>query len=570
MNNEEAESEQIYQHRDEFPSSVAPALPVASKPSRQYEEDLQVLDQSSSQLLLTLGKSSLEEVTKTFLHPFTESAREILRLRGSFLKVKNALSGQSLFLSAPDVGLTQPSGKATRRKANFAAFFGGVFAADVPLEALEKHFLDVFVPENGRLLKAQASLYLELKTQTLIARYKTSAETLNDQLSRIFDEKVGDVLLTKRPGTNSLVPSEKDFIKRLVSRRDILHTLIEDKAMGDLPHRYKWDHFVRETHSYLAKNVDTMISPASVPRSQGGRLVSVDAPQLLDKGNMEGQFSIHDPTEPPAQNETAVNITTQPLSASIPVILPDRPQEEDFVAKAARAAQIALEGPGPATPYPFSFPQINSPAPAAPTPPPLPPIVHPAPPQTIFQHYNPSLPLEPRPVPTSLTVPPSMDSIPHPSQSAPTQILYERARQALATKPHSPAPPPPRPTSPHPLPADATGPMSTTLISNRRVWTPNEESALMAGLDLARGPHWSAILTMFGPGGTIDESLKDRNQVQLKDKARNLKLFFLKAGTEMPYYLREVTGDLGRRSKKGAGGGGRGGGGEVGSVTNGD
>jgi hypothetical protein len=53
---------------------------------------------------------------------------------------------------------------------------------------------------------------------------------------------------------------------------------------------------------------------------------------------------------------------------------------------------------------------------------------------------------------------------------------------------------------------------------------------------------------MFGAGGTINESLKDRNQVQLKDKARNLKLFFLKSGIEVPYYLKYVTGDLKTRA----------------------
>jgi hypothetical protein len=46
-------------------------------------------------------------------------------------------------------------------------------------------------------------------------------------------------------------------------------------------------------------------------------------------------------------------------------------------------------------------------------------------------------------------------------------------------------------------------------------------------LDRVKGPHWPQILAMFGPGGTVPEALKDRNQVQLKDKARNLKLFFL-------------------------------------------
>ncbi|KAK9457230.1 telomere repeat binding factor-domain-containing protein [Dipodascopsis uninucleata] len=91
---------------------------------------------------------------------------------------------------------------------------------------------------------------------------------------------------------------------------------------------------------------------------------------------------------------------------------------------------------------------------------------------------------------------------------------------------------------------------STT--SQRRPWTKEEETALMHGLDEVKGPRWSQILELYGPGGRISEVLKDRNQVQLKDKARNLKLFFLKSGLQVPYYLRFVTGELKSRggSKK--------------------
>jgi hypothetical protein len=70
----------------------------------------------------------------------------------------------------------------------------------------------------------------------------------------------------------------------------------------------------------------------------------------------------------------------------------------------------------------------------------------------------------------------------------------------------------------------------------------------MAGLDLVKGPHWSSILGLYGEGGSISQVLKDRTQVQLKDKARNLKLFFLKSNTEVPYFLKAVTGDLKSRA----------------------
>jgi hypothetical protein len=70
----------------------------------------------------------------------------------------------------------------------------------------------------------------------------------------------------------------------------------------------------------------------------------------------------------------------------------------------------------------------------------------------------------------------------------------------------------------------------------------------MTGLDQVKGPHWSQILALYGPSGTINDVLKDRNQVQLKDKARNLKLFFLKSNIEVPHYLSQVTGELKTRA----------------------
>ena len=70
----------------------------------------------------------------------------------------------------------------------------------------------------------------------------------------------------------------------------------------------------------------------------------------------------------------------------------------------------------------------------------------------------------------------------------------------------------------------------------------------MKGLDMVQGPHWSKILGLFGKGGTLSEVLAKRTQVQLKDKARNLKLFFLKTNSEMPYYLQSVTGELKTRA----------------------
>lgn len=116
-----------------------------------------------------------------------------------------------------------------------------------------------------------------------------------------------------------------------------------------------------------------------------------------------------------------------------------------------------------------------------------------------------------------------------PGQHASSEILYERARQAAAAR-----------SSTH---ARREGSHST-----RRPWSPEEEKALMMGLDMVKGPHWSQILSLFGQQGRISTILADRTQVQLKDKARNLKLFFLKTNSEMPYYLQCVTGELKTRA----------------------
>lgn len=88
----------------------------------------------------------------------------------------------------------------------------------------------------------------------------------------------------------------------------------------------------------------------------------------------------------------------------------------------------------------------------------------------------------------------------------------------------------------------------TGRVPNRRPWTREEEKALRYALEL-KGPHWSTILELFGQGGQINESLKNRTQVQLKDKARNWKMFFLKSRLPVPEYLKRVTGDLDRDDK---------------------
>lgn len=77
----------------------------------------------------------------------------------------------------------------------------------------------------------------------------------------------------------------------------------------------------------------------------------------------------------------------------------------------------------------------------------------------------------------------------------------------------------------------------------RKAWTKTEEEALKAGL-LSQGAHWNKILMLYGAGGQINEDLKDRSYVLLKDKARNWKMYYLKRGLPLPDYLQGVTGEV--------------------------
>lgn len=116
-----------------------------------------------------------------------------------------------------------------------------------------------------------------------------------------------------------------------------------------------------------------------------------------------------------------------------------------------------------------------------------------------------------------------------PNQTCSSAQLYEKARQAALSR-------------------STAHTRREGLHSTRRPWSQEEEKALMTGLDMVKGPHWSQILSLFGVNGSLTDILRDRTQVQLKDKARNLKLFFLKTNSEMPYYLNSVTGELKTRA----------------------
>ncbi|KAL7266481.1 TTAGGG repeat binding factor [Rhizina undulata] len=436
-------------------------------------QSLPILDNLSTQILTTLGKGPYQETLNIVTQPDSDQGQAYNTMKALFDQTKKLYTHEA-FLSADELKLDLPEQRTTVRKVNLATFVSSVFGSqEVGFFHLNEHFLDTFVPDGGRLLKSQGALYLDLKTQAYISAMSTNERGKEEILTDLFPDEMKDFLLARRPGARHLTPSELDFVARLKQRRQHL-MLIGDEV--NLSEKYVWQEFLKDVSSYVSKNYESIIAQ-SMRKPRKRRSSTVQQRSVIQ----------HSPRH---------HIPNQ----QSPIQHQDKSDEVDAATVAVLSAHNAVHNPQ-MQPQPASAARMALDA-------------------ELFGS-NTSIAL-------SLGAPP-LAQPPVSQQSAPTQVLYERARLAATAK-----------ASPN---ARRAG-----LPSQRRPWSSEEENALMAGLDRVKGPHWSQILAMFGPGGTVNEVLKDRNQVQLKDKARNLKLFFLKSGIEVPYYLQFVTGELKTRA----------------------
>ncbi|WEW60921.1 TTAGGG repeat binding factor [Emydomyces testavorans] len=513
-------------------------------------QSLPILDNLATQILSLLARSSYQDTTSLVSEPNSENGHAYATMRSLFDHTKNVYSTNGPFLSTTKLGFVDPVQVDIIRKANMASFVSSIFGTQhIGFSELHDHFLDIFVPDGSRLLKVQGALFLELKTQAFIASLNSKERSRSEILHTLFPDDLGLRFLARKPGNKQLAPSETDFVKRAWSRRDILLAEIDNpESVSTLPEKYRWEDFLRDLSSYISKHFNSITNQCKKASKGSSSAAGSEAASQA-------------PLQPHPDARNMPLVTQFPVAPNPPEPPVERSAKRvDLVARAARAAQIALQGQGLRhSPRPESNPNPQSsqrPRQQRSQPPPLPPVQHQLG-TSQSAHTNPALSPPPPQQPTQITFHQTqfhiqqydpqaasaatrasaaaaanygyMPGIPHYSQSQPTQVLYERARMATTAKSS--------PTS-----------RRTGLPSQRRPWTTEEENALMAGLDRVKGPHWSQILAMFGPGGTINEALKDRNQVQLKDKARNLKLFFLKSGIEVPYYLKFVTGDLRTRA----------------------
>ncbi|KAJ5558691.1 hypothetical protein N7461_002663 [Penicillium sp. DV-2018c] len=223
-------------------------------------QSLPILDNLSTQILSFLSKNSYQDLTAMVSEPESENGQAYATMRSLFDHTKRVYSTKHSFLQLADLEITDASQIDIIRKANLASFVSSIFGSqEIGFADLNDHFLDVFVPEGGRLLKVQGALYLELKTQAFLAAMHNKPLSRTQLLYNLFPDDMEQRLLSRRPGTRQLAPSETDFVNRLASRRDILLNHInDDEALNSLPDKYHWEDFLRDLSSYITKNFDTI------------------------------------------------------------------------------------------------------------------------------------------------------------------------------------------------------------------------------------------------------------------------------------------------------------------------
>ena len=400
-------------------------------------QSLSILDNLSTQIILSLAKPSLSEIEKLTNGEENEESQAYITRKDLFDQTRKVYSRDVPFIDAIAIQLFTPPQQDIIRKANKATFISSILQShDVSFWDLNEYFLEIFVPSGQRLLKWQGGILLELKTQVYISALLNSDGSVLPILDELFPYDLEDRITARHPDAPNLAPSEVDFVERARARKQYLQAEPTSTALTVLPRKYEWQDFLKEFLSCISKNVEVLLNvpnraqPLGITQSQidatkrGGplsRVVGVESRLLAGLGIVDSDTTM-----------------SSGSYGNFGALVPDHRDEDPKYSAASNTS--------------------------------------------------------------------------------------ETPNQTTATK----------------------GPKSST-SAPRQPWRSEEEDALMAGLEAVKGPHWSQILSLYGRGGSISEILKDRNQIQLKDKARNLKLYYLKMGEEVPACLQGVTGELRKR-----------------------
>lgn len=218
--------------------------------------------QQATQILNTLAKSTYEEILTIATDPESDTGQAYAILKSLFDHTKKVYSITEPFLSPYLLGSnTEQAHIDTIRKANLATFVSSVFGSqDVGFYHLNEYFLDTFVADGSRLLKSQAQLFLDLKTQAYISALSHGERLREEILEDLFPVDLEQRLLSRRPGAKQLAPSEAEFLQRARNRsRALLEEPMTQEVIAALPQKYIWEDFLRDISAYVSKNFVTIV-----------------------------------------------------------------------------------------------------------------------------------------------------------------------------------------------------------------------------------------------------------------------------------------------------------------------
>ncbi|KAF3070943.1 Telomeric DNA-binding factor trf1 [Daldinia childiae] len=499
-------------------------------------------------IITAWSEQSLEDTIATLSGDSdSDIAKEYVLLKSAFDVQRKQLSDTYPLLYPEHLNVANQT-REVIRIVNLATTCASVFGTnELGLEEVNDHFLRIFVPENHEIPRDAAELYMGLKTQIFLAVLESEQEKARDQfLDDLFITRLESSLQEHHPSL-PLTATECEFIANAKARKAMLLNESDDMdSIQALSKQFTYEAFLDNLSTFLNDHIESI-------RTQGtGRVETTTPMEDIAQDEHEGQ-TLHETFDINAMIAEASRAAQSALETTgeeshelddLSAFLAENVSKAVEQAKesatnselpsaiasaaesASRATLLALQSIQQNQYHPTTLPQAPAQTPSA-----QPPNhnnyqvqqTQQAQPQQQYYHYQQHHAANGMPPYQTVN-----DNLP-PNQSDSTPALYERARQAAAAR-----------SSTH---ARREGSHST-----RRPWSPEEEKALMMGLDMVKGPHWSQILSLFGPNGSISNILADRTQVQLKDKARNLKLFFLKTNSEMPYYLQCVTGELKTRA----------------------
>ncbi|GKU01783.1 hypothetical protein FLAG1_03890 [Fusarium langsethiae] len=550
-----------------------PPPPPPSSPSVTFFSDPQKYLRKASRhalgnmalSVLLLFSQSFDDSIKPIQDAGSQHAKSFRDLQSSFAQIKQIYSSGPI-LSADEPDLQDHESRTILDLANLAQFCIWLLQTTPSYSEAHQHFHAIFRGQVSDLGSDALDLYLSIKTQVAIDALvsKTTEQSSEQVLEEALINGMEDKLRGLHNGFD-LTHADSEFITSVRSRKTSLEGEVSTES-AVLREKYKVDDLLRQVSTCVKTRLALMSDLGSrlghPMRSSEETAVDLLGDTSCDPTlDMEDLSSFFEKTTSGLVQDALAGLTDDTTTATNPNPDPNPNPNPEPVPAVAETIEPTPTAEPTKTPEkePSSTPQTNgkpdlitdykelealvaestsnyvkttlhglSPVPYQPTVPTsttqsyLNQLQQQQAHNTYYSSYTQSVP-EPQPPP-----PEPGHNLP-PNQTFPSAILYDKARQAALSK-------------------NSSHTRREGLHSTRRPWTQEEEKALMAGLDMVKGPHWSQILTLFGQNGTISDILKDRTQVQLKDKARNLKLFFLKTNSEMPYYLQAVTGELKTRA----------------------